>query len=90
MGRPEWFICRKCLFFKYAGYERIGDWKKMLSEDTGNCFFNNLHQLKNHKSFCSNWTCKNCWEEWNNWHWSEEEDKEIRVNHNQCEGVEFK
>jgi len=89
MSRPDWFVCRNCLFFKYGSYQRIGDRKEITSDDTGNCFYNNLHVLKDHNSFCSNWTCNNCWEGWNDWHWNEKAEKELRIDHNKCEEVDF-
>jgi hypothetical protein len=90
MSKPIWFVCKDCLFFKYESYERIGDREEVLSEDIGFCFFNNLHQLKTHKSFCSNWTCKNCFSKWDEWNWDKDIDKELRIDHNKCEKVEFK
>ena len=90
MSKPDWFVCNKCLFFRYASYERVGDKEIVFSEDTGNCFFNNLHQLKDHKSFCSNWKCKNCWDGFDAWRWEETTDKELRINHSKCQEVEFK
>ncbi len=77
MSRPDWLVCSNCFFF-------IVD-----QENAGDCFLNPTLEYKFPNSFCSNWKCKNCWKEMDSWHWSEEKDKEIYVDHNKCIKVEF-
>lgn len=65
---PKWFNCGECFYFKSHTRD---------SED-GRCFYNILSEEVVTIHFCSNWTCKRCWE------------KGISIsNHQLCESKSF-
>lgn len=85
MNRPNWLLCSNCFFFSLNKFE--GSHKYY---GKGDCHFNPTLETVTINHFCSNWKCDNCWGGIDSWNWNEEKDKEIYVDHNKCEKVEFK
>ena len=64
--------------------------KQCLFLEVGKCRFNNKSVEQYGDSFCSDWICKNCWQNWNDWTWDDGEQTEYRTDHTSCQEVQFK
>ena len=86
MDRPSWFVCGKCLFFEFD---------VITNKDTdGNCFHtSNLRREDSQTGFCENWTCRNCWQTWEDYHFYDEDghinDPQYYTDHSKCKAVRF-
>ena len=78
MDRPGWLRCGNCLFWR----EEIC-WHDVDAVTDGSS-----------DDFCSNWTCRNCWQTWDDYHFKNEDghisDPQIYTDHSKCREVKFK
>jgi len=80
-SRPEWFVCKKCLW--WDGKSEISD---------GYCHNGDLGSV-GPEWFCQNFICATCWQPWDEYRYDTENghinDPQIYTDHNKCKPVRF-